>query len=457
MKFRKIGILGLPGSGKTTFAQYLYTNELPEKVESTLNKQDIDVKEKNPKLNEIGIEYIIDSCTNQNGEDYSKEKAIIEDCDVILYLFNASEFSGSSERIKKELKEYADCFKKYPNEGKKIVFIGTYVDKSNGFKIDEFESFLLKILEPMPGWFYLKALNSLKTKEGAAKLEEKILDFLKCEQSKTKHRNSVENAHSSEKGVPASKCPDEQIREPVNESIIKNKFFMLLLLLFFATLPALGQTFRTFEKNGVEVRHCLGCKNQMQNEKMGIINPQTGEWIIQPKYDWVSTFWYDGFAQVKLNGKYSFIDTTGKELIPFKYDRVYNFGDDGRGYAKVWLNDKYGLINTSGKEIVSPKYDEIWGFNKEGVSIVKNKFYGLINKSGREILPCRYDQIDAFSDGMAAVKQNSRWGFVNTSGQVVISPKYAEVRMFDRGYAEVMLPGYGQTWHFIDKTGKTRR
>ena len=37
------------------------------------------------------------------------------------------------------------------------------------------------------------------------------------------------------------------------------------------------------------------------------------------KYDWKGTY-YEGLAKVELNGKCGFIDKTGKEVIPIKYD-----------------------------------------------------------------------------------------------------------------------------------------
>ena len=42
------------------------------------------------------------------------------------------------------------------------------------------------------------------------------------------------------------------------------------------------------------------------------------------KYDWVNNF-FEGLASVKLNGKWGFIDKTGREAIPCKYDNVCSF------------------------------------------------------------------------------------------------------------------------------------
>ena len=62
---------------------------------------------------------------------------------------------------------------------------------------------------------------------------------------------------------------------------------------------------------------------------------------MESMYDWVGDF-SEGLATVKLNDKYGYIDKTGKEIIPCKYNDAWNFSE---GFAKVALNGKYGYID----------------------------------------------------------------------------------------------------------------
>jgi acyl carrier protein len=55
----------------------------------------------------------------------------------------------------------------------------------------------------------------------------------------------------------------------------------------------------------------------------------------------------EGFAWVKSNNKYGFIDTTGKELVPYKYDDA---GDFSGGIACVKSKDKELYIDKQGNE-----------------------------------------------------------------------------------------------------------
>ena len=65
----------------------------------------------------------------------------------------------------------------------------------------------------------------------------------------------------------------------------------------------------------------------------------------------------EGLATVKLDGKYGFINTKGKEVIPCKYDYAGEFSE---GLAKVGLDGKDGYINTKGKLVIATGTKEHW-------------------------------------------------------------------------------------------------
>ena len=65
----------------------------------------------------------------------------------------------------------------------------------------------------------------------------------------------------------------------------------------------------------------------------------------------------EGFASVKSNDKWGFIDTKGKIVIPCVYDSAQDFSE---GFASVKSNDKWGVINQSGEFVIPPIADWIW-------------------------------------------------------------------------------------------------
>ena len=75
------------------------------------------------------------------------------------------------------------------------------------------------------------------------------------------------------------------------------------------------------------------------------MNPELSE-IISKKYDDAGSF-SEGLAAVEINGKWGFIDHTGKEIIPLKYDDAGSFSE---GLAPVKLDGKWGQIDKNGNE-----------------------------------------------------------------------------------------------------------
>ena len=166
------------------------------------------------------------------------------------------------------------------------------------------------------------------------------------------------------------------------------------------------------------------------------------------KYDNAGDYFSEGLAVVELNGKYGFIDKSGKVVIPIKYDDAWSFSE---GLAEVSLNWKYGFIDKSGKVIIPIKYDYAWSFSEGLAKVTLNWKYGFIDKSGKVIIPIKYDDAWAFSEGLAKVKLNGKWGFIDKTGKVVIPIKYDYAWNFSEGLAEVKLNG---KIFFINKYGK---
>lgn len=99
-----------------------------------------------------------------------------------------------------------------------------------------------------------------------------------------------------------------------------------------------------------------------------------------------------------------------KEVIPCKYDYAGDFSD---GLAEVKLNGKYGFIDKTGKEVVLCKYDDVWE-SSEGLARVElDGKWGCIDKTGKEIMPFIYDFIGDFSEGLAYVKKDEKYGYIS--------------------------------------------
>lgn len=107
-------------------------------------------------------------------------------------------------------------------------------------------------------------------------------------------------------------------------------------------------------------------------------------------------------SPIKRGDKWGFVDKTGKEVVPCKYDAVTEFSES---LARVSLNGKVGFIDKAGKEVTPLKYEyvDLKKGLSEGLAGVKlNGKWGFVDKTGKEVIPLIYDAfVDEFSEGKA--------------------------------------------------------
>lgn len=144
------------------------------------------------------------------------------------------------------------------------------------------------------------------------------------------------------------------------------------------------------------------------DENKWLIIDKNGETILDlgDKYTQVGGFWEGMASVINEAGACGFIDKSGKEIIPLKYEPVTLYlEEDGKGTYFSKENNvgtfahkatgKKGLLNKEGKELCEFKYDYMPVYAKDnGTIVVKigDKF-GALSDKGEEILPCEYDKV----------------------------------------------------------------
>ena len=134
----------------------------------------------------------------------------------------------------------------------------------------------------------------------------------------------------------------------------------------------------------------VGCFNLVavgNGDNWGYLNIKTKKLDIPAIYKFADEFTENGLALVAQNGKAGFIDTTGKVVVPLKFDILLRFSNFNLAGFKQ--DGKAGFINTKGDVVIQPKYD-------------------FVNNFG--------------DNGLAAVYIGSKWGFINIKGEYVIEP-----------------------------------
>ena len=95
-----------------------------------------------------------------------------------------------------------------------------------------------------------------------------------------------------------------------------------------------------------------------------------------------------GIAALCKNGKWGYVDSTGKQVIPFEYDAVKGHDIIGRGDTAYECSENY-------------------------VTVLKGGKWGIFRADGTSVIPCTYSSLTTVHDGRAfALSSNGMWGIL---------------------------------------------
>ena len=137
------------------------------------------------------------------------------------------------------------------------------------------------------------------------------------------------------------------------------------------------------------------------------------------------------------------------------FDHVGNFSE---GYARVKLNGKWNFIDKDGNLLWKGDewFDYVGLFLSEGYAEVKldEKGWNLIDKDGNLLWKGDewFDYVCYFWEGYARIKLNGKYNFIDKEGNLLWEGEkwFDDADDFDEGYAEVELDGKR---YKIDKEG----
>ncbi len=209
-----------------------------------------------------------------------------------------------------------------------------------------------------------------------------------------------------------------------------------------------------------------------KDKKYGFIN-KNGDIIVPLKYEDAFPF-YKGYAAIKSNDKWNYINEQGQVLFSdsliFNYrpiiddkavfmvsgnkvekrKRMHSEDRTGSQVFVEYLNQikkqqlKEGLINTNGKIIIKPIYDEISGYFINGFMRVRNNGKaGIVNDTGKIVIPIEYDNVLDYKNGMFTAEKNNKWGIIDTENKIIIPFEYGRIRHFQNDLALITNKGTG--------------
>ncbi|MDR1746328.1 MAG: WG repeat-containing protein [Tannerella sp.] len=88
---------------------------------------------------------------------------------------------------------------------------------------------------------------------------------------------------------------------------------------------------------------------------------------------------------------------------------------------------KWGYADTTGKNVILPKWDKVGEFSEELAVVCTGGKYGFINRKGLEIIKPQYDAAAPFADGQAEVEIDGKIGKIDAKGNAAAPFKNKEV------------------------------
>ena len=155
-------------------------------------------------------------------------------------------------------------------------------------------------------------------------------------------------------------------------------------------------------------------------------------------------------APVKYDGKYGFIEKSGKWFLEPKFDSISNFTN---GFAEVYKNGKSGMINPKGELVIPYSYDFIGSAYNNRFLILLNNKYNFVDINGKLISSDFFDDAADFSNGLAPVKfsEDGKWGYIDKNGILQTDTIYDNAYNFEKKQAKVEI---GNNHYIINRKGK---
>lgn len=165
----------------------------------------------------------------------------------------------------------------------------------------------------------------------------------------------------------------------------------------------------TFEELGM---YNAGYAAAKYNGKWGVIDTEA-EWFIEPVYDEIlmdtigrcyeqnAVFACDG------NQVYLFVDGQRQDEV---YEDAWPFYE--QGWAAVKKNGKWGFIDAAGQVMIDYQYMDARSFSGHLAAVKVEEFWGYISMDNRLVIDDLYYDVRGFVNGVAAVKNMDGWQFI---------------------------------------------
>lgn len=148
------------------------------------------------------------------------------------------------------------------------------------------------------------------------------------------------------------------------------------------------------------------------NGKWGLIASNGSDWLLEPEYeDIVRDELGRCYAQKALfirrnGGVYLLVE--GQEICG-PYEAAQPFND---GWAAVKRNGKWGFIDTEGTVKIDFQFDDALSFGQHLAAVEKDNLWGYVSLLGELAIEPQFLEAKSFSNGCAPVRTSLGWQFI---------------------------------------------
>ena len=166
----------------------------------------------------------------------------------------------------------------------------------------------------------------------------------------------------------------------------------------------------TFEELGM---YSNGAAPAKQNGKWGLIGPSGTEWVLPAEYD--------GIICDELGRGYMdqtvFVQKNGQVQLLVEGKNVGDIYEDARpfngGWAAVKKNGKWGFIDKSGTVQIDYQFDDARSFSGHLAAVKQGEYWGYVSLRGEIVIEPVFLGAKSFYTGKAPVQTERGWQFIS--------------------------------------------
>jgi hypothetical protein len=184
------------------------------------------------------------------------------------------------------------------------------------------------------------------------------------------------------------------------------------------------------------------------NNKIGYIDEQ-GKKVIKNTFDLIPNYkqlcmFHDGYARVRIKGKYCLIDKFGNYVLKPEYQGL---GDVSK-LISFTKGKQWGYINIEDKSVsILPIFDYASSYHY-GLAIVDVKsLQGVINEKAKWIIPAIFTSISLIAENFYLVSNGAKFGLYSLSGDQLISLDYDQIRLLNK---DLLILHKGDEIHYYN-------